>query len=65
MMFGAQDERYSKFIGKMAIVPMTYGRHVPIISTRVKASFQYPIFVAFVLHDSFSSLGIAIVHCYC
>ena len=33
-----QDDRYSKYIGKMAIVPMTFGRHVPIISDRVKAS---------------------------
>ncbi|KAJ6369620.1 hypothetical protein OIU76_027962 [Salix suchowensis] len=29
-----KDDRYSKFIGKMAIVPMTYGRHVPIIADR-------------------------------
>ncbi|KAG6395310.1 hypothetical protein SASPL_145953 [Salvia splendens] len=29
-----EDERYSKYIGKMAIVPMTYGRHVPIISDK-------------------------------
>ncbi|OMP05122.1 Aminoacyl-tRNA synthetase, class Ia [Corchorus olitorius] len=29
-----QDERYSKYIGKMAIVPMTFGRHVPIISDK-------------------------------
>ncbi|CAI0450935.1 unnamed protein product [Linum tenue] len=28
------DDRYSKYIGKMAIVPMTYGRHVPIISDK-------------------------------
>ncbi|KAB1223315.1 Valine--tRNA ligase [Morella rubra] len=28
------DERYSKYVGMMAIVPMTYGRHVPIISDR-------------------------------
>ncbi|KAM6567051.1 hypothetical protein CsatA_026179 [Cannabis sativa] len=27
-----KDGRYSKYIGKMAIVPMTYGRHVPIIA---------------------------------
>lgn len=31
-----QDDRYSKYIGRMAIVPMTYGRHVPIISDKVK-----------------------------
>ncbi|XP_010558608.1 PREDICTED: valine--tRNA ligase, chloroplastic/mitochondrial 2 isoform X2 [Tarenaya hassleriana] len=29
-----QDDRYSKYIGQMAIVPMTYGRHVPIISDK-------------------------------
>ncbi|KAL3568380.1 hypothetical protein D5086_031031 [Populus alba] len=29
-----KDDRYSKFIGKMAIVPMTYGRHVPIIADK-------------------------------
>lgn len=29
-----KDDRYSKYIGMMAIVPMTYGRHVPIISDR-------------------------------
>ncbi|XP_038883468.1 valine--tRNA ligase, chloroplastic/mitochondrial 2 isoform X1 [Benincasa hispida] len=26
-----EDDRYSKYVGMMAIVPMTYGRHVPII----------------------------------
>lgn len=30
-----QDDRYSKFIGQMAIVPMTFGRHVPIIADKV------------------------------
>ncbi|KAI9396187.1 hypothetical protein POPTR_004G090732v4 [Populus trichocarpa] len=30
-----KDDRYSKFIGKMAVVPMTYGRHVPIIADRI------------------------------
>ncbi|EXC20640.1 Valine--tRNA ligase [Morus notabilis] len=30
-----QDDRYSKYIGKMAIVPMTYGRHVPIIADKL------------------------------
>lgn len=30
-----QDDRYSKYIGRMAIVPMTYGRHVPIIADKV------------------------------
>ncbi|WCJ25225.1 Valine--tRNA ligase [Euphorbia peplus] len=29
-----KDERYSQYIGRMAIVPMTYGRHVPIISDK-------------------------------
>ncbi|XP_073022346.1 valine--tRNA ligase, chloroplastic/mitochondrial 2 isoform X1 [Primulina eburnea] len=29
-----KDERYSKYIGKQAIVPMTFGRHVPIISDK-------------------------------
>lgn len=37
-MLSLQDERYSKYVGMMAIVPMTYGRHVPIISDRVKES---------------------------
>lgn len=31
-----QDERYSKYIGKLAIVPLTFGRHVPIISDKVE-----------------------------
>lgn len=30
-----QDERYSKYIGLNAIVPLTLGRHVPIISDKV------------------------------
>ncbi|XP_065849279.1 valine--tRNA ligase, chloroplastic/mitochondrial 2 isoform X2 [Euphorbia lathyris] len=29
-----KDDRYSKYIGRMAIVPMTYGRHVPIIADK-------------------------------
>ncbi|KAK7304693.1 hypothetical protein VNO77_42579 [Canavalia gladiata] len=29
-----KDERYSMYIGKMAIVPQTFGRHVPIISDK-------------------------------
>ncbi|XP_054779701.1 valine--tRNA ligase, chloroplastic/mitochondrial 2 isoform X2 [Prosopis cineraria] len=29
-----KDERYSKYIGQMAIVPMTFGRHVPILSDK-------------------------------
>lgn len=32
-----QDERYSKYIGRQAIVPMTFGRHVPIISDKVES----------------------------
>lgn len=34
-----QDERYSKYIGKQAIVPLTFGRHVPIISDKVELIF--------------------------
>lgn len=30
-----QDDRYSKYVGGMAIVPLTYGRHVPIIADKV------------------------------
>ncbi|XP_057960038.1 valine--tRNA ligase, chloroplastic/mitochondrial 2 isoform X2 [Malania oleifera] len=29
-----EDERYGKYIGCLAIVPMTFGRHVPIISDK-------------------------------
>ncbi|XXG42544.1 hypothetical protein AAC387_Pa01g2799 [Persea americana] len=29
-----EDDRYKKYIGGMAIVPMTFGRHVPIISNK-------------------------------
>ncbi|XP_061363865.1 valine--tRNA ligase, chloroplastic/mitochondrial 2 [Gastrolobium bilobum] len=29
-----QDDRYSKYIGQMAIVPNTFGRHVPILSDK-------------------------------
>ncbi|XP_045787863.1 valine--tRNA ligase, chloroplastic/mitochondrial 2 isoform X2 [Trifolium pratense] len=29
-----QDDRYSKYIGQMAIVPLTFGRNVPIISDK-------------------------------
>ncbi|WJX29641.1 valine--tRNA ligase [Trifolium repens] len=29
-----QDDRYSKYIGQMAIVPLTFGRHVPIIADK-------------------------------
>ena len=54
--FVMQDDRYSKFIGKMAIVPMTYGRHVPIIADRVKKCFLILgafHFVLAVFHDIF------------
>lgn len=30
-----QDERYKKYIGKMAIVPLSGGREVPIIADEV------------------------------
>ncbi|KAF3445212.1 hypothetical protein FNV43_RR14906 [Rhamnella rubrinervis] len=29
-----KDDRYSKYVGGMAIVPLTYGRHVPIIADK-------------------------------
>ncbi|CAC01835.1 valine--tRNA ligase-like protein [Arabidopsis thaliana] len=29
-----EDDRYSKYVGQTAIVPMTYGRHVPIIADK-------------------------------
>ncbi|XP_057248505.1 valine--tRNA ligase, chloroplastic/mitochondrial 2 isoform X2 [Beta vulgaris subsp. vulgaris] len=29
-----EDERYAKYVGCQAIVPMTYGRHIPIIGDR-------------------------------
>jgi len=30
-----QDERYKKYIGKMAVVPLSGGREVPIIADEV------------------------------
>jgi hypothetical protein len=30
-----QDKRYAQYVGKLAIVPLTCGRHVPIIADRV------------------------------
>ncbi|KAF2536777.1 hypothetical protein F2Q68_00022633 [Brassica cretica] len=30
-----EDDRYAKYVGQTAIVPMTYGRHVPIISDKL------------------------------
>lgn len=33
-----EDDRYSKYIGRQAIVPMTFGRFVPIIADRVRYS---------------------------
>lgn len=44
-----QDDRYAKYIGMMAIVPMTYGRHVPILSAKVRA-FVNHFFYDYVLH---------------
>lgn len=35
-----QDDRYSKYVGETAIVPMTYGRHVPIISDKVNSDLM-------------------------
>nr|CAB3451990.1 unnamed protein product [Digitaria exilis] len=29
-----QDKRYSQYVGRLAIVPLTFGRHVPIIADR-------------------------------
>ncbi|PNT77025.1 hypothetical protein BRADI_1g56890v3 [Brachypodium distachyon] len=29
-----EDERYAKYVGRLAIVPLTFGRHVPIIADR-------------------------------
>ncbi|KAK8458927.1 hypothetical protein SEVIR_2G046000v4 [Setaria viridis] len=29
-----EDKRYAKYVGKLAIVPLTFGRHVPIIADR-------------------------------
>ncbi|KAI3768281.1 hypothetical protein L2E82_18832 [Cichorium intybus] len=36
-----QDERYAKYIGKSAIVPMTFGRHVPIIADKISAGHDH------------------------
>ncbi|GAB2254750.1 hypothetical protein Droror1_Dr00022559 [Drosera rotundifolia] len=30
-----EDDRYSHYIGSQAIVPMTFGRHIPIISSKI------------------------------
>ena len=38
-----QDERYAKYIGRQAIVPLTFGRHVPIIADRVRTSNPFLI----------------------
>ncbi|KAJ3669937.1 hypothetical protein LUZ60_010261 [Juncus effusus] len=29
-----EDERYKQYVGKLAIVPMTFGRHIPIIADK-------------------------------
>ncbi|XP_078163443.1 protein EMBRYO DEFECTIVE 2247 [Carex rostrata] len=29
-----EDKRYSKYVGRLAIVPMTFGRHIPIIADK-------------------------------
>ena len=34
-----QDERYAQYIGQMAIVPETFGRHVPILADKVPFFF--------------------------
>ncbi|KAH1084546.1 hypothetical protein J1N35_024307 [Gossypium stocksii] len=39
------DERYSKYVGKMAIVPMTYGHHVPIISDKISPGHDHNDYV--------------------
>lgn len=36
-----QDERYAKYVGKQTIVPLTFGRHVPIISDKVGQTFCF------------------------
>jgi hypothetical protein len=33
-----QDERCAKYVGKLAIVPLTCGRHVPIIADKVSTN---------------------------
>jgi hypothetical protein len=38
-----QDERYAKYVGRLAIVPLTFGRHVPIIADRVRIKVIYGI----------------------
>ena len=38
-----QDERYAKYIGKLAIVPLTFGRHVPIIADRVRMKLLFSL----------------------
>lgn len=31
-----EDERYKKFVGRMAVVPMSGGREIPVIADEVK-----------------------------
>ena len=38
-----QDERYAKYVGRLAIVPLTFGRHVPIIADRVRIKVVFSI----------------------
>lgn len=45
-----QDDRYSKYVGETAIVPMTYGRHVPIISDKVNSD-MYSYCFSFSIKD--------------
>ena len=35
-----QDKRYAQYVGKLAIVPLTCGRHVPIIADRVSTKLN-------------------------
>lgn len=35
-----QDKRYAQYVGKLAIVPLTFGRHVPIIADRVSTKLN-------------------------
>lgn len=46
--FIVQDERYKKYIGKMAVVPLSGGREIPIIADEV---FSWHEDVSFVYID--------------
>lgn len=52
MLLCLKDERYAKYVGCQAIVPMTYGRHIPIIGDRVRAS---PVFICLYIPKTFGS----------